>query len=185
MRLVQVFDDRQRLGDRRAVVYERGDESLWVDGEEFRSAVCRSRGPQVDVGGLVGDTLEVEGDTRSKCRGATEVSVELHRWCQKLDSRCRAPRQIGVSGCGHDGIAQILQPLDAAFDPVAVLERANARRGAGEDEIAGLELEQGRQLRDHLRYGPDQFSDVRVLAQLPVHGQPDSAFRYMSTRRGS
>src|SRR5882762_4068783 len=88
MRLIQVFNDCKRLGDRRAVVYERGDEALWIDGEEFRSAMRRSLRPQVDAGGLVGDALEVEGDARSKGGGAAEVSVELHTQCQVLDGRC-------------------------------------------------------------------------------------------------
>src|SRR5437763_15326184 len=86
-----------------------------------------------------------------------------------------------VSRRGRDDrVAQHLEPLDAALQPIARFDRAHTGRSAGENEIAGSELEQRRQLRDDVRHVPQHPTQVRLLAQLAVDTEPDAPPRYLA-----
>ncbi len=50
--------------------------------------------------------------------------------------------------------------------------QADARRRAGVDEVAGLQLEQAGEIGDHLRHLPDQLVEVALLSQLAVDLEP-------------
>src|SRR5689334_6800907 len=65
-----------------------------------------------------------------------------------------------------DGSHQLLQPVDMAGEPVAALDRADPVRGAGKDQIAGLELDEARQEGDGFGHRPDQIADIAFLHDL-------------------
>ena len=50
----------------------------------------------------------------------------------------------------------------------------------GEDEIAGHQLDPRGELRDDLGHALGRLGDVAVLAQLPIHLEPDAATRGMA-----
>src|SRR5687768_5017701 len=77
MQLLEILDDRHRLGEPAAVVeLERGHERLGVHRAVGRLAMLPLR--QVDEARLVGEPLQVERDAHAKGGGAAEVRVQLH-----------------------------------------------------------------------------------------------------------
>src|SRR5689334_19486505 len=58
---------------------------------------------------------------------------------------------------------QLADAVDAAVEHVTALHRPDAGRRAGEDEIAGAQLEQAGEIGDHLRHLPDQLVEVALL----------------------
>src|SRR5271156_3320440 len=86
---------------------------------------------------------------------------------------------------GNDAVAQYLETLDTRLDAIAGPERPDPGRGAGENQVAGLELVQLRQRRDDVRHVPHHPPHVRLLAQLVVDFQPDASVRYVSEGSGT
>src|SRR5215208_6486805 len=77
MRLVQVLDDRKRLGKPRAVIeLERGQQRLRIDFRVPRRPVLALG--QVHEQRLVGEPLQMERDANAKCGGAAKVGIKLH-----------------------------------------------------------------------------------------------------------
>src|SRR4051794_2482684 len=62
---------------------------------------------------------------------------------------------------------------------IASLHRPDARWRAGEDDVAGLQRVVLGEIRDLLRDRPDHLSEIRLLALLAVHIEPESALRRM------
>src|SRR5579883_3471460 len=77
------------------------------------------------------------------------------------------------SSGAHHAHAQLGEIGAVGGHEVGRYYRANARGRAGEDEIAGLELPGGGEVRDDLRNFPDQIGDPAVLAAYAVHIQRD------------
>src|SRR5262249_14199657 len=82
---------------------------------------------------------------------------------------------------GDHGIAEDAQAIDFDLDDVAGLEpdggfarHADTRRGAGEDQVAGLEGEDLREIRDQLVDPEDELAGGRVLHGLAVEPQADA-----------
>ena len=73
-------------------------------------------------------------------------------------------------------------PSICAMEDVAALDRADAGRRAGEDQIAGCQREQAGQVGDDLGRLPDHLREIAVLAQLAVDLEPDGAARRMADR---
>ena len=60
-----------------------------------------------------------------------------------------------------------------AFEHITALHGVNAGRCAGQNEIAGTELEQPGEVGNLLRYGPDHLCEIAFLTPLTVHVQPN------------
>src|ERR1700683_4384421 len=86
---------------------------------------------------------------------------------------------------GNDAVAQDLETLDTRLDAIAGLEWPDPGRGAGENQVAGLELVQLRQRRDDVWHVPHHLAHVRLLAQLVVELEPDASVRYVSEGGGT
>ncbi len=96
---------------------------------------------------------------------------------------CDRGRRLGrtgasapAGGSGHAHL-QLAETVDPANELVALLHRADARRGSRQDEVARRELEVFRQVRDHLWHLPDHLVEVALLAQLAVDADLDPAVR--------
>src|SRR5260370_20644249 len=76
MRLVEIFDDRQRLRQQLVANLERRHQSLRVDPEKLRFGLVVPA--QVDEGVLVIELFEIEGDAHAKRGGGPKIAVELH-----------------------------------------------------------------------------------------------------------
>src|SRR5260370_42541808 len=76
MRLVEIFDDRQRLRQQLVANLERRHQSLRVDPEKLGSGLVAPA--QVDEGVLVIELFEIEGDAHAKRGGGSKIAVELH-----------------------------------------------------------------------------------------------------------
>src|SRR5467141_3169752 len=74
--LVEILDDRERLGQKTAAVLERGDQPLSV--QRFVSRFQVLAFGQTYDRGLVLQALVVERDPHAKRRRRPEESVELH-----------------------------------------------------------------------------------------------------------
>src|SRR6185312_3099541 len=67
---------------------------------------------------------------------------------------------------------------------VAAHQWPDACRGAGENQVAGPEFEQLRQLRDDLRHGEDHVRDVGVLARFAIDRERKVRMRRVSDVAG-
>src|SRR5260370_15218098 len=76
MRLVEIFDDRQRLRQQLVANLERRHQSLRVDPEKLGSGLVAPA--QVDEGVLVIELFQIEGDAHAKRGGGSKIAVELH-----------------------------------------------------------------------------------------------------------
>src|SRR6185436_2798122 len=76
MPIVQVFDDRQRLGKHYAVDAERGDQALRIELEVVGGAMLVAR--ELFRHRLVLQPLEIQRDPHAERRGAAEERVQLH-----------------------------------------------------------------------------------------------------------
>src|SRR5271165_4329736 len=74
--------------------------------------------------------------------------------------------------------------LDVAVDAVAGLHRPDTLGSSSENQIAGLEMIEERQIRDQLANGPDQLVEVGALARLAVHRELDRAALQHDARHG-
>src|SRR5436190_7255772 len=99
-------------------------------------------------------------------------------WCRNETAvlSCR-PRRIELSpeGSSHRYI-ESCEPGDLAMQTVAALDRANARRRAGEDQIAGRQHKELRQFGNDIGDGPDHIGEITRLAALAIHIERDRAF---------
>src|SRR6185312_8206127 len=82
----------------------------------------------------------------------------------------------GRSGA-HDAHAQLREIGPVGGHEVGEPHGAHARGGAGEDEVAGLEVPCRREVRDHLWNFPDEIGDPALLAANAIHIQSDLHFR--------
>ena len=71
--------------------------------------------------------------------------------------------------------AQIREPVDVAVDQVAADHRPDVFWRAAENDVARLEFERARQLRNLLGHAPDHLTEVRILLCPAVHLEPDRA----------
>src|SRR6266850_7190802 len=80
---------------------------------------------------------------------------------------------------------QLAQTLYSREELISRLGGAHAGRCARHDEIARFQAVILREKRDLLGHAPDHLVDIRVLAQLAVHLEPELAFfRVPALRRG-
>src|SRR5204862_159125 len=91
--LVQVFDDRERLGQQATAVLERGDEALGVDRLVALFEVLALG--QAHARLLVRQALVVERDANAERGGGAEEGVELH-FVRIAESVCRSSIRNGV-----------------------------------------------------------------------------------------
>src|SRR5262245_37389671 len=75
---------------------------------------------------------------------------------------------------------QLADAFHFTFELVARHRRGDARGRAGHDDVAGLERDHLRELRDDLRHVPDHLRQVAVLANLAVALEADVALARMS-----
>ena len=116
-------------------------------------------------------TVEAEGSSADSCR-----FIELPLWRHTFRQHRGLSRAIeSVSLRGHArslGRADVQHDLadafDAAVDAVARLQRAHAFGRAGEDQVAGLQVIELRQVGDQLGDVPDQLVEVGLLSRLAV-----------------
>src|SRR5438309_6669985 len=81
--------------------------------------------------------------------------------------------------------AQLTEPLDTCKELIPRLGGAHTGRGARHDEVARIQRVVLREKRDLFRHAPDHLVDVRALANLAVHFEPELAFfRVPAFRRG-
>src|SRR5689334_7776632 len=79
---------------------------------------------------------------------------------------------MGSVMCGRpDHDRTVAQSGDRHDNRVAFLDRADASRRSGVDQVARLKLIETRDIGYRLRNVPDQFSKVSVLLNLAVHRQ--------------
>src|SRR4051794_34324711 len=65
--------------------------------------------------------------------------------------------------------------LDLAFEHIARDDRADARRRAGHDQIAGLERHELAEIGDSFADGPDLVAEIAGLAHFAVDLERDGA----------
>src|SRR5450432_3511038 len=79
MRLVEIFDDGERLQQHLAAVQrERRHPPLWIDGPIFRRVLAPAVLGEMYRCGVEGDALEVERDAGPVGGGRAEIGIELH-----------------------------------------------------------------------------------------------------------
>src|SRR5689334_13738029 len=88
-----------------------------------------------------------------------------------------------MSATSHDAHAELAEPVDTALHQIALYDRADALGRARENQIAGLQFEEARQIRDRLRHRPDQLRYVRALLLFAIDGEPDRALADMPNLR--
>src|SRR5579864_5407915 len=97
MRLVEIFDDRERLGENLAIVDQGRHQPLRVEPQIiWRKLVVF---PQMDEFLLIGESLEIERNSRSKCCRGAEIAVEFHI-ATRLPLPKNAPALLKVSAQG-------------------------------------------------------------------------------------
>lgn len=74
-----------------------------------------------------------------------------------------------------EGETQRAHAVDAGGDPIPWLQHADARWGAGKDQVAGLERHGFRGVADHFTDRPDLIGQVADLALLTIDLEPDFA----------
>jgi len=79
---------------------------------------------------------------------------------------CASGGEISVDAYGNG-----LQPVDAHAHRLAALHRADAFGRTGEDQVAGLQREQRRQVGNDLAHRPDQVADIALLADFAIDVQ--------------
>src|SRR5258706_7109115 len=93
-----------------------------------------------------------------------------------------------------DAQRELADAVDVAMQLVAALDRADAGRRPGKNQIARLQREQPGQVGDHFRHFPDQLIQVAALFDDIVHFEPHRALARMAdaarrrdrrTRRGA
>src|SRR5438094_7708078 len=80
--------------------------------------------------------------------------------------------------------AQLTEPLDTCEELIPRLGGAHTGRGARHDEVARFQCVVLREKRDLFRHAPDHLVDVRALANLAVHLEPELAFFRVTSLRG-
>ncbi len=86
MGLVEIFDDRQRLGQNLAAgKLERRDALLRIERAEFRLVLRAAVLGQMNGCHLIRQTLEIERDTHAIGGGRAEISIELHGRASGVD----------------------------------------------------------------------------------------------------
>src|SRR5262245_24712608 len=88
-----------------------------------------------------------------------------------------------------DPVLEAAEPLDLDLDPVAGLQElvapgSDARGRAGEDDVAGMQRGEARQVRDLLGGGEDHLARVRVLLHYAVHPKADGEALRIGDLRG-
>src|SRR5437867_11524064 len=78
MGLVEVFDDRERLGQGVLAVDQRRYELLRIQSPVLRAGLLPAVAGEMNVLLLGDDSLQVERDAHPIGRGAAEISEELH-----------------------------------------------------------------------------------------------------------
>ena len=81
-------------------------------------------------------------------------------------------------------IVIVASPSIPPFDTIARLERTDARGCAGIDEIARSELEQRRELSDHLRNLADHLGEIGLLLHDAIDLEPDASACHVSNGNG-
>src|SRR5258706_16433497 len=79
---------------------------------------------------------------------------------------------------------QLAQALYSREELIARLGGAHAGRCARHDEIARFQAVILREKRDLLGHAPDHLADIRVLAEIGIHLEPELAFFRMSALCG-
>src|SRR4051812_27795416 len=97
---------------------------------------------------------------------------------------CGTPSARTSRRDSDDPDADSLHVVYRAADLVASLQEPDAGRGAREDQVAGLQRIELRQVGDDVRHRPDHLAQVAVLAHLAVHLQPDPAGARVADLRG-
>src|SRR5437762_3539788 len=104
MSLIEIFDDRQRLDQRPAVIIEGRHQALRVDGEVVGLGLIVS--PQMNGRRLVIELFEVKGDADPECGGGPEIAVEFHRYpsiSRPVGQGAPAMRPLLLTNTGLDG----------------------------------------------------------------------------------
>src|SRR5215831_2616847 len=74
--------------------------------------------------------------------------------------------------------------IDMPIDAIAGNDRTDALRRPGEDQIAGLQAVEPRQIGDDLGNAPDKLAQVRLLPHLAVHAHRQRAtHQHFAARR--
>src|SRR5438067_1634416 len=79
MRLLEILDDGERLGDGGVALHDDRDQTFGIDGAKFGRVLGAHRCAQIDQRRLPGDALEAERDAHPIGFGASIVLIELHR----------------------------------------------------------------------------------------------------------
>src|SRR5581483_1811281 len=85
-----------------------------------------------------------------------------------------SPR-AGTTKLSHDPDRHVRQAIELGEQHVALHDGADIFRRAGIDDVAGLQLEGFRELRDLLSDAPDHLVEVGRLANVAVDGKRDRA----------
>ena len=72
----------------------------------------------------------------------------------------------------RDPHLQFGNTLDRTFQHIAALDRTDAGRRTGENEIARLQFEESGEKGDHLRHFPNHLREIAILLQRAVDKQP-------------
>src|SRR5258708_3710468 len=78
------------------------------------------------------------------------------------------------------GDGEITHAVYMAFELVAGDHRADPGGRAGEDQVAGLQRDEVREVRDLLGHAPDLLREVALLLHRAVHLHPDRALGGMA-----
>src|SRR6185312_257954 len=88
-------------------------------------------------------------------------------------------RHAQAAARSDDASFEYRNPLQVRAEVVAARQGSDACRRAGEDQVAGLQFEQFRELRDDLGDRENHVRDVGVLARAAVDGQRQPRVRGM------
>ena len=152
MRFLEILDDRERLREHVVAIDERRHDAVRIHRAIFGLELLRRRRAADERRVLVIEPLQIQRDAHAIRRRTAEIAVELHVPCR----------------CSDHAHGKFADAVDAALQQIALHDRADAFGRAGENQIAGEELEERRQIRDRLADRPDQLRDVGALLFFAV-----------------
>src|SRR6185437_4913367 len=125
-----------------------------------------------------GDLVSCRHST-SGCAAAMKRRTTSMRSRTELMFQVASVSAMRPSRGSGDGDGEVAEPVDMAFERVALDHGSDAGGRAGIDQIARRQGDEAGEIGDRFGDGPNQLRDVALLADLAVDLEPDRALADM------